>query len=161
MGGHEFHPDGAVKGLANGRDATARPDYVDPGFATPERRALVQRAIDAGINYFDVTIDPEVAALRVCLPPQNSSPSLLVQCRPQGMCYRYEMGNRGLGDLSRLRPEVERLLGLCGRQSIDVLNFGLESPALEDHDRFLDRIADNIRVLKENGLIRFAALRLD
>ncbi len=157
LGGHEFFPNGAVKGFAQGGDATRRPDYIDPGFATPERRALVNKAIEVGINYFDATIDPEVAALNATLPPPQSSPTLMVQCRPQGMCYHYEKGNRGLTDLSRLRPEVERLIALSGRPKLDVLNFGIESPALEDDPKFLDHVARNIAALKSAGLIRFAA----
>jgi len=154
LGGHEFQPDGSVKGFAAGRDATGKPDFVDPGFATQDRRALVQGALLAGINYFDATIDPEVAALGKLIP---AAPHLLVQCRPQGMCYKYERGNRGLVDIARLRPEVERLLKLLNRPRIDVLNFALESPALEEDPNFLDTLGKNIRTLKDAGLIRFAA----
>jgi len=73
------------------------------------------------------------------------------------MCYKYEEGNRSLLDTKRLETEVERLVGLLGRKPIDVLNFGLETPALEQDDQFLPRLADNIRHLKQAGLIRFAS----
>lgn len=156
LGGHEYHADGRLRGFSDDLDAAVRPGYTNPDFASPDRRRLVAHAVAMGVNYFDATIDPEVAALRTCLPPAALDRAL-IQCRPQAMCYRYDAGNRGLADLSRLRAEVERLLRLLGRDRIDVLNFGIESDAESADGAYFEKIATNIRALKEAGSIRFAA----
>ncbi len=157
LGGHEYHPDGRLKGFTDHPGDALKPGYVNAGFGSAERRALVTYAVAQGITYFDATIDPEVAALGECLAAAAPMRPVLVQCRPQGMCYQYDPGNRALADLSRLRPEVERLAKLGGRRRIDVLNFGFEAAALTADPTYLERLAATIGSLKAAGLIRFAA----
>jgi aryl-alcohol dehydrogenase-like predicted oxidoreductase len=155
LGGHEFHPDGKVKAFSDDFSAAVRPGYTNPNFAGPERRELVHFALAQGINYFDATIDPEVQALQTCLPAEAKS--VLIQCRPQGMCYHYDEANRSLVNLELLRGEVERLVHLSGHGRIDVLNFAFEAAALAADKNYLDKIGRNIEALRQAGLVRFAA----
>jgi len=157
LGGHEFHPDGRLKGFSDDSKAAVLPGYVNNDFGGPTRQALVQRAIEAGVNYFDATMDPEVKALGECLSRSAGKASVLMQCRPQAMCYHYDAGNKSLADLSRLEPEVRRLIALSGRSKIDVLNFGIEAGAFASDLDYLKKIARNIQTLKEKKLIRLAA----
>jgi aryl-alcohol dehydrogenase-like predicted oxidoreductase len=152
LGGHEYHGDGRLKGIGDDLQASIRPGFTMAGFGGPGRQALVARALELGITYFDATIDPEVEALGRNL----GGADVLTQCRPQGMCYRYDPGNPALADLPRLRGEVQRLRALLGRPRVDVLNFGIEAEALGDPG-YLGRVADAIAALKAEGLIRFAA----
>lgn len=156
LGGHEYHPDGRLKGISDEFALAIKPGYTNGSFASPERRRLVKFALEQGINYFDVTIDPEVDALKKCFAEIDPLPPVLMQCRPQAMCYRYNEGNKALADPAQLRPEVERLIALSGRGRIDVLNFGFEAEALADADYFR-KLAGVIAGLKKDGLIRFAA----
>jgi aryl-alcohol dehydrogenase-like predicted oxidoreductase len=157
LGGHEFHPDGRLKGFSDDSKAAVLPGYVNKDFGGPVRQALVQRAIEAGVNYFDATQDPEVTALGECLACSAGKKTVLMQCRPQGMCYHYDAGNRALADPTRLEAEVRRLIALAGRAKIDVLNFGIEASALAEDSEYTEKIAENIQKLKDKGLIRLAA----
>ena len=157
LGGHEYHPDGRLKGISDDLAAAVQPGFTMPGFGGPARQALVDRALEAGITYFDATIDPEVEALGRTLAAARAPSDVLVQCRPQGMCYRYDPGNGALADLARLRPEVRRLAALLGRPRIDVLNFGFEAEALAADADYLKRLGDVVAALKGEGLIGLAA----
>jgi aryl-alcohol dehydrogenase-like predicted oxidoreductase len=157
LGGHEYHPDGRLKGVQDEFEKAIKAGYKNPNFASPERRKLVQFAVEQGVNYFDVTIDPEVEAIGTCLRALPQRPDVLVQCRPQGLCYKYQEGNTSLANLAALRPEVERLHTLMGLGRIGVLNFGFESEALARDPDYFRKVADVIAALKKDGLIRYAA----
>ncbi len=156
LGGHEYHPDGSLRGFTDDPQGAVRPGFAMPGFGGEARQALVRQARDAGINYFDATIDPEIEALGRNLAQIDRTAHALVQCRPQGMCYAYDPGNAALLDLPRIRAEVVRLAALAARPSIDILNFGFEAEALATPD-YLERLTNVIAALKEERLIRFAA----
>lgn len=157
LGGHEYHPDGRLKGIQDEFEKAIKAGYKNPNFASPERRALVKFAVEKGVNYFDVTIDPEIEAIGTCLRALGKVPDAIVQCRPQGLCYKYEEGNPSLADLSRLRPEVERIAALAGLGRIGVLNFGFESEALARDPDYFKKLAGVIAALKKDGLIQYAA----
>ena len=153
LGGHEFYPDGRMKGLSDNLAEAARPGYRRDDFGGPDRQALVAAADASGATLFDVTIDPEVEALGRCL--RASPGERLVQMRPQGMCYSYEPGNAGLADAARLEAEVDRLRALSGLDRIGILNIGFEWPALQAPD-YLKRLADALAGLKASGRIALA-----
>lgn len=154
LGGHEFYPDGRMKGLSDNLMAAARPGYARDDFGGPARASLVRQAVDLGVTLFDATIDPEVEAIGRNLP--NRDPGRLVQMRPQGMCYNYEAGNASLADRGALTAEVDRLRALSGIPRIGILNFAFEFEALDRPD-YLERLADNIAHLKRTGRIGLAA----
>lgn len=58
LGGHEFRPDGVVKGFDQG-GLHAKGGIVFPGFGGSDREKLVACALDAGVNLFDLTLDSE------------------------------------------------------------------------------------------------------
>jgi aryl-alcohol dehydrogenase-like predicted oxidoreductase len=158
LGGHEFLPTGKFKGFSDDPPGSRQAGYRQPGFGGPVRRAVVRRALDLGLRYFDITIDPEVEALGRNLREfgQRDAP-ILVQARPQGFCYNIDPGNRRMADREELTAEVDRLRVLLGRPVIEVLNVAFEAAALEADSAYLDKIETNIRILKDSGRIRYAA----
>ncbi len=56
-----------------------------------------------------------------------------------------------------LRAEVERICKLIQRDHVDILNFAFMQDAMDADPDYLAKIGDNIRRLKEAGLIRFAS----
>jgi aryl-alcohol dehydrogenase-like predicted oxidoreductase len=155
LGGHEYADDGRLKGFGDDDLQKAiQPGYRRDDFGGPERAQLVHDALELGVRFFDVTIDPEVKALGRALP---ASTAALVQVRPQGMCYRYEPGNPGLIDVERITAEAKRLTDLLLGRPIDVLNFGVEAEAIALTPDYLARLAHAIGQLKSDGLIRFAS----
>lgn len=157
LGGHEFYPDGRMKGLSDNLAEAARPGYRRSDFGGPDRAALLAAALASGATLFDVTIDPEVEALGRNMRSLAPAPmAALVQMRPQGMCYSYEAGNAGLADASRLNAEVDRLLDLSGLPRIGLLNIAFEWPALETSD-YLARLADAVAGLKATGRVELVS----
>ena len=63
LGGHEYLADGRLKGFGDDFENAVLAGYRRSDFGGPARRAIVARALARGVNYFDVTIDPEVEAL--------------------------------------------------------------------------------------------------
>jgi len=167
LGGHEYLPDGGLKGFADDFDNAVQPGYRRPDFGGPDRQEIVARALRRGVSYFDVTIDPEVEALGRALrehadgsTADNAAGEVLVQVRPQGLCYRYDPGNPGLLRPGRLRAEVRRLRDLLGRDAVDVLNLGIEREALDPatgHPDYLAVLADVLAELRADELVRLVA----
>jgi len=172
LGGHEYLPDGGLKGIADDFDNAVQPGYRRPDFGGPERQEIVARALRRGVNYFDVTIDPEVEALGRALREHAGDSAadsaggsaggseVLVQARPQGLCYRYDPGNPGLLRPGRLRGEVRRLRDLLGRDAVDVLNLGIEREALDPatgNSDYLTMLADVLAELRADELVRLVA----
>lgn len=156
LGGHEFHNDGKIKGFGDNHSLAVSPGYIFPGFGMENRETLVKKALELGINFFDLTIDSEKEAMGRVLRKLKPSQEIYLQTRPEGMVYTYDPQNRKMGDYTLLRGEVIRILNLLGRECVDILNFAFMKEALQADEEYMDKIGDNIRRLKQEGLIRFA-----
>jgi aryl-alcohol dehydrogenase-like predicted oxidoreductase len=157
LGGHEFHPGGEVRGFHDNYKLAVTAGHVFPGFGLQDREKLVKSALDIGINIFDCTIDSEKEAMGRILKHLTVSRDILIQTRPEGMVYTYDPENRKMADYALLKAEVQRILGLMKREIIDILNFAFMQSAMDADPAYLDKIGDNIRRLKSEGLIRFAS----
>jgi aryl-alcohol dehydrogenase-like predicted oxidoreductase len=153
LGGHEFGAGDHIKGFQDSKDAV-KPGYTQKGFGGENRKAIVHRALDLGINVFDVTIDPEIEALGRLLEGKND---VFIQTRPQGMVYSYDRANRKMADYSLLKKEVTRLTELLRRERVDILNFAFMQEALDSDPDYMNKMGENIARLKQEGLIRFAS----
>ncbi len=156
LGGHEFRPDGVVKGFDQG-GLHARGGIIFPGFGGENREAIVARALDAGINLFDLTLDSEKEAMGRILKKLKPTQEIIIQSRPDSLVYGYDPENRGLADYARLKTEVVKALIFLQRDSIDIFNLGFLQPALDADPNYLDKIGANIAKLRAEGLIRFAS----
>jgi aryl-alcohol dehydrogenase-like predicted oxidoreductase len=156
LGGHEYLADGSSRGFNEDFREAVKPGYEGEGYGGDARRALLAAAFESGINFFDVTIDPEQEALGRNLKEVPPPYEVYVQTRPQGMGYGYDPANRKLATYDLLEAEVVRVLGLLQRERIDFLNFPFLQPALDEDPGYLAKIAENIARLKAEGLIRFA-----
>ena len=156
LGGHEFLPDGRSRGFNEDSKLAVTPGHLFPGFGGEQRRAVVRAALDAGICFFDATIDSEKEALGRNLPACGAGPDVVIQTRPEGMAYGYDECNRKMARQNLLLAEVQRVLGLLQRERIDILNLPFMQAALDDDPDYLAKITDNIAVLQEQGLIRAA-----
>jgi len=157
LGGHEFFEDGVRGFNSEEREQAITPGLNLDGFGGERRLAIVRAAIEHGINVFDVTIDEEKDAIGRNLETLDPGSEVYVQTRPAGMVYTYGDHNEGLTDYERLREEVKRMLGLLRRDQVDLLNFAFESGALEHTHNFFEQVGENVRRLKQDGLIRFAS----
>jgi len=159
LGGHEFHGDGKVKGYQDDpRRATLR-GTIMPGFGGEDRKAVVKRALELGINFFDLTIDSEKEAMGRILKEMAPSQEIFIQTRPEGMVFRNpEADNHRMKDYGLVKEETARILGLLGRPRLEVLNFGFMKEALREDPEFIDKVGANIARLKKEGLIRFASV---
>ncbi len=63
LGGHEFHPDSRVAGFGDNKDLAVTPGHIFPGFGGENRLRIVETALEAGVNLFDLTIDSEKEAM--------------------------------------------------------------------------------------------------
>ena len=63
LGGHEYLPDGSSRGFNEDFKNAVKPGYQGQGYGGDKRRALLRTAYEYGINFLDVTIDPEKEAL--------------------------------------------------------------------------------------------------
>jgi aryl-alcohol dehydrogenase-like predicted oxidoreductase len=157
LGGHEYLPDGRSRGFNEDMQAAVRPGYQGEGYGQEQRRQVLAAAFEAGINFLDVTIDPEKEALgrnlKEVIPPYP----VYIQTRPEGMGYGYDEHNRKLAQYDLLQAEVVRCLQLLQREQIDFLNFPFLQPALDHDPEYLDKIRYNVSQLKREGLIRFAS----
>jgi len=159
LGGHEFLPDGRSRGFNEDYLRATTAGVVWPGFGGEKRRGVVAAAHAAGINFFDATIDAEKEALGRNLAEAPPPREVFVQTRPEGMVYTNNPDdplNRRMLDPVLLRDEVRRIHGLLRRPRVDFLNFGFMGPAVEHDPDYLAKIARNVRLLKDEGLIRFA-----
>lgn len=156
LGGHEYLPNGSSRGFNEDRQNAVKPGYIGHGYGGEKRRELLKMAYDNGINFFDVTIDPEKEALgrnlREVPPPHD----IYIQTRPEGMGYGYDPENKKMATYSLLKAEVERILTLMQRPHIDFLNFPFLQSAIDADPKYLDKIIHNVTELKREGLIRFA-----
>jgi len=157
LGGHEFLPDGRSRGFNEDPGEAIRAGYTGTGYGGPDRIELLKQAFESGINLLDVTIDPEQEALGRNLKEVVPPFEIFVQTRPQGMGYSYDPGNRKMADYALLKGEVARIMGLLRRECVEILNIPFLQDALDKDDGYLERIGDNVRRLKEEGLIRFAS----
>ena len=157
LGGHEYLPDGKSRGFNEDRGEAILPGYTGVGYGGERRRELLSIAFDNGINFFDVTIDPEKEALGRNLKEVPPPYDVYIQTRPEGMGYTYDPFNRKMADFDLLRAEVQRCLKLLQRECIDFLNVPFMQAALDDDPEYMDKIRHNIESLKREGLIRFAS----
>ena len=156
LGGHEYLADGRSRGFNEDMSKAITPGYLFPDFGGEQRREVLRKAFDLGINMFDVTLDSEKEALGrnfAELPPPYE---VYVQTRPEGMVYGYDRGNRKMADGDLLRAEVQRILRLLRRDRIDFLNLGILGDAIALDPDFLAKLVHNIATLRNEGLIRFA-----
>lgn len=156
LGGHEYLADGRSRGFNEDHKEAVRPGKIFEGFGQEKRLAVLSAAFDAGINFLDVTIDSEKESLGRNLEQVPAPHQVFIQTRPEGMAYTYDQCNRKMANYDLLRAEVERILTLLRRESVDFLNFPFMQEALDDDPAYLDKTADNIARLKDAGLIRFA-----
>jgi aryl-alcohol dehydrogenase-like predicted oxidoreductase len=157
LGGHEYLPDGRSRGFNEDLARAVQPGATFPGFGGAERKAVLARAYDLGITVFDVTLDAEKEALGRNLAEMPPPYEVFVQTRPEGMVYGYDPGNLKMADPALLRAEVQRILKLLRRERLDLLNLGILKPARDAEGAYLQQLAENIRSLQREGLIRFAA----
>lgn len=159
LGGHEFLPDGRSRGFNEDYRRATTAGVILPGFGGTRRRAVVAAAHAAGITFFDATIDSEKEALGRNLRELASPREVAIQTRPEDMVYTNNPGDENnwrMADPGLLRAEVQRLLGVLGRPRADFLNLGFMGAAVEHDPGYLGKIARNVRLLKDDGLIRFA-----
>lgn len=156
LGGHEYLPNRLSRGFNEDFEKAITPGYIFPGFGGPARRGLVAKALDLGINYFDVTHDSEKEALGRNLRELGPLPyEIFVQTRPEGFCYTYDERNAKMADYGKLRAEVLRILALIRRERIDFFNIAFMKDALDHDPEYLAKVSDNIARLKAEGLVRF------
>jgi len=156
MGGHEYLSDGSSRGFNEHRGEAAKAGYTGEGYGEQQRRDTLQEAYRAGINFLDVTIDPEQEALGRNLQDEPPPHDVFIHTRPQGMGYGYDPHNARMARYEELRAEVDRILGLLRRDRIDVLNVPFQRPALDHDPDYLDKIGENIARLQDAGLISSA-----
>ena len=156
LGGHEFLANGRSRGFNEDMAKAVTPGYFLPGFGGSKRLEILEAAYDLGINFFDVTIDSEKEALGRNLREAPPPYPVYVQTRPEGMCYGYDPGNRKMLDYALLRAEIQRGLKLLRRDAVDFLNIGLLNGSIDETPDYMPRLADNLRRLRAEGLIRFA-----
>ncbi len=156
LGGHEFYPDGGIRGFKEDLKLSVTRGHVFEGFGGANRKAIVSRALDLGINLFDATMDSEKDAMGRIFADLKPSVDVLIQTRPEGMVYTYDPENRQMAHYDLLETEVIRICGLLKRDHVDILNFAFMKEALDADPDYLEKIGSNIERLKEKGLIRFA-----
>ncbi len=156
LGGHEYMPDGSSRGFNEDFKSAVKPGYKGQGYGGDKRRALLKVAYDCGVNFFDVTIDPEKEALGRNLKELPPPHDIFIQTRPEGMGYGYDPDNKKMGDYALLKAEVQRILQLMDRDHIDFFNFPFLQTALDADPEYLDKMRHNTAQLKREGLIRFA-----
>ena len=157
LGGHEFGPNDHIRGFQDDGKLAVTRGHIFPGFGEENRKAIVHQALDLGINLFDVTIDSEKEAMGRLLEDIGGADDIIIQTRPEGMVYGYDPANRQMADGDLLRTEVERICRLLRRDHIDILNLAFMQDALDADTHYLNKIGQNIRSLKQAGLIRFAS----
>jgi aryl-alcohol dehydrogenase-like predicted oxidoreductase len=156
LGGHEFLQNGRSRGFNEDFANAVTAGYLLDGFGGPQRKEVLVAAYDLGINFYDVTIDSEKEALGRNLAEIPPPYPIHIMTRPEGMCYSYDPGNRKMLDYAVLKAEVQRTLSLIRRDAIDLFNIGLINWSIDETPDYMARLADNLRKLRTEGLIRFA-----
>jgi len=157
LGGHEYLPNGNSRGFNEDFAKAITPGHSFPGFGGAKRKAVLAAAYDAGVNFFDVTLDAEKEALGRNLAEMPPPYDVYVQTRPEAMNYSYDPGNRKMTDLALLRAEVQRILRILRRERLELLNLGILRAALDEDENFTAKLAANVKALQKEGLILFAA----
>ncbi len=157
LGGHEFGDGGLIRAFGENQKLAVTPGHIFDGFGGKNREEIVKKALDLGINIFDLTIDSEKEAMGRILKNLKPENEIIIQTRPEGMVYTYDPKNRKMANYTLIREEVVRILKLLGRETIDILNFAFMKEALEADPDYMDKIGCNIKKLKQEGLIRFAS----
>ena len=125
LGGHEYLADGRSRAFNEDAKLAVQSGYIYDGFGGEKRRSVLSAAFEAGINFLDATVDSEKEALgrnlREVVPPYK----VYVQTRPEGMVYTYDPYNTKMAQYSLLKAEVQRALGLLGRDRVDFYNLAL------------------------------------
>lgn len=159
LGGHEFLRDGSSRGFNEDYRRATTVGVLFEGFGGEKRRSVVRAAHEAGINFFDLTIDSEKEAFARNISEEPPPRDIYVQTRPEGMVYTNNPDDEFNWRMARydlLEAEARRAIAVLGRERIDFYNFGFLSPALDNDPEYLGKISVNIRRLKDAGLIRFA-----
>ncbi|MGE5527936.1 MAG: aldo/keto reductase [Patescibacteria group bacterium] len=159
LGGHEFLPDGRVKAMGEEFHRAVTPGTIWEGFGGEERRRMLSLAFEAGINFFDLTMDSEKEAFGRNLKELPPPLPIHIQTRPEGMVYNNvpaDTDKSRLLDYEALAAEARRGAALLGRERIDFYNFGLFPPAVRRRPDYVARLARNIERLKREGLILYA-----
>ncbi len=156
LGGHEYLPNGNSRGFNEDFAKAITPGHSFPGFGGEKRKAVLTAAYDAGVNFFDVTLDAEKEALGRNLAEMPPPYPVYVQTRPEAMNYSYDPGNCKMTDLALLRAEVQRILKILRRERLELINLGILRPALDDR-YFTAKLSANVKALQKEGLILFAA----
>jgi len=156
MGGHEYLPSGKSRGFNEKLELAVTPGHIFDGFGGEARKEVLRTAFNYGINFFDVTMDSEKEALGRNLQEIKPPYEIYIQTRPEGMVYTYDAHNAKMAQYPLIKAEAERILKLLQRESIDFFNFAFMKGAWQHDPEYLDKISDNIRRLKQEGLIRFA-----
>lgn len=157
LGGHEFLPDGRLRGFQEDFGRAITPGYVFAGFGQDKRRRTLKLAYDHGMNFYDATQDSEKEALGRNLREMPPPFEVYVQTRPEGMMYDRDPGNRKMADYGLLKAEVERILKLMHRERLDFLNLGITPDAYRRDLDYLAGLRATTDRLKQNGLIRFTS----
>lgn len=156
MGGHEYLANGKSRGFNEDFAKSTTAGQLFEGFGAENRKNVLKEAYELGINFFDVTQDSEKEALGRNLKEMPAPYDIVIQTRPEGMCYTYDEYNAKMADLDTLKAEVHRILKLMDRDHIDFFNMAPLKGAFDHDPEYVDKLGYNISVLKKEGLIRFA-----
>ncbi len=156
MGGHEYLANGKSRGFNENFNLAIQPGYIFEGFGQEARKEVLKTAFDNGINFLDVTHDSEKEALGRNLQEIKAPFDIYIQTRPEGMVYNYDPNNVKMAQYALLKAEVQRILKLLRRETLDFLNLAFMKEALEHDPDYLAKIQFNVAELKKEGLIRFA-----
>ncbi len=156
MGGHEYLPNGKSRGFNEDFKKSTTAGEIFAGFGAENRKKVLKEAYELGINFFDVTQDSEKEALGRNLKEMPAPYDIVIQTRPEGMCYTYDEYNAKMANLELLRAEVQRILKLMKIDHIDFFNMAPLKGAFEHDPEYVEKLGYNISVLKKEGLIRFA-----
>jgi len=156
LGGHQFNKSG-IKGYNKvfRADFETQFDKNDPD--TQNRERIMDRALNLGVNFFDLTVDVEKEAVGYLLKKFKPKNEVYIQTRPEKMCWEYDPGNLKMLDYNTIKSETERILKLLQRETIDIYNLGIMRESVDENPEFLPKLSDNILRLKREGLIRFAS----
>lgn len=156
LGGHEYLSNGHSRGFNEDFALAVTPGYLGAGYGGKRRKELLSKALELGVNFFDVTIDSEKEALGRNLLELSPPHEIYIQTRPEGMCYSYDKNNEKLLNPQHLKIEVQRILKLLRRDYIDFFNVGLLAWSIDSREDYLEILSENLSGLKKDGLIRFA-----
>lgn len=156
LGGHQYLPDGRSRGFNEEFDLAIKPGYIFQGFGDKNRIEVLKAAYELGINFFDVTQDSEKEAIGRNFQEIPPPYEVYIQTRPEGMVYTYDENNIKMTQLDTLRNEAKRILTLIKRDVIDFFNIAPMKSAFDHDPEYLDKIGNNLIILKKEGYIRFA-----